>query len=83
MKQILEFSSQEFNTTMINILRAQNGKAGQHIKMDSNVSKEMETLTKSQKQMPEIETSQNDKAKTRKTIQKKEEEEDECPRTIG
>lgn len=53
---------------MINILRAQNGKAGQHIKMDSNVSKEMETLTKSQKQMPEIETSQNDKAKTRKNI---------------
>lgn len=71
MKQILEFSSQEFNTTMINILRAQNGKGGQHIKMDSNVSKEMETLTKNQKQMPEIETSQNDKAKTRKNIYKK------------
>ena len=68
MKQILEFSSQEFNTTMINILRAQNGKGGQHIKMDSNVSKEMETLTKNQKQMPEIETSQNGKAKTRKNI---------------
>ena len=67
---------------MISIQRAQNGKGGQHLKMDSNVSKEMETLTKNQKQMPESENSQNDKAKTRKNVKKKKEE-GECPRTIG
>lgn len=65
---------------MINILRAQNGKGGQHVKMDSNVSKETKTLTKNQKQMPE---SENDKAKTWKNVKKKKEEEGECPRTIG
>ena len=32
--------------------------------------------------MPESETSQNDKAKTRKNVKKKKEE-GECPRTIG
>lgn len=41
--------------------------------MESNISKEMETLNKEfeTSQMPEIETSQNDKAKTRKNVKKR------------
>ena len=53
---------------MINILRAQNGKGGQQVKMDINVSKETKNLTKNQTQMPK---SENDKAKTWKNVKKK------------
>ena len=39
----------------------------------------MEPLTKNQKEMPETETSQNDKAKTLKKVKNR----TECPRTTG
>ena len=58
MAEMLEWSDQEFKTTMINMLRSLMDKLVS-IQEEGNVSREMEILRKNQKEMLEIKKKAN------------------------